>query len=113
MALVLFVAFIGLLSIACLFALWRGGGPERAVAVIFFTAWLASTITKRVTGLRYHDMAYITLGIDILVLIGLVVVTRRANRAWPRRDHEPAAAGGPRALRRGRSTRASTPSSTS
>lgn len=83
MTLALFVAFIGLLLIGCLYAYWRGGGPERAVAAMFFVAWAVSTTITMWTGLRYHQLAYFTLTIDTLLLIGLLAVTRRANRAWP------------------------------
>lgn len=83
MMLGLFVAFIGLLSGACLFAFWRGGGPERAVAWMFLAAWTVSTMQTMLTGLRYQNLAWFTLAVDIMLLIGLLVVMRRANRAWP------------------------------
>lgn len=83
MTLALFVAFIGLLLGGCLYAFWRGGGPERAVAWMFLAAWAISTTITMVTGLRYHQLAYFTLTIDILLLIALLAVTRRANRVWP------------------------------
>ncbi|MES2444292.1 MAG: hypothetical protein V4574_15805 [Pseudomonadota bacterium] len=78
-----FYIFLGLLSAACLFAWWRGGGPERAVAAIFLIAWLASLATSAPFPQRYHGVAYHTLVIDALLLLGLLAVSRRANRAWP------------------------------
>lgn len=78
-----FYIFLGLLSAACLFAWWRGGGPERAIAAIFLIAWLASLATSAPFPQRYHGVAYHTLAIDTLLLLALLVVSRRANRAWP------------------------------
>lgn len=80
---ILFIAFIGLLLVACLYAFWRGGGPERAVAWIFIAAWVISITIRYVTDLVYQRPAWITLSVDTAVLIALAVVTRRANRAWP------------------------------
>lgn len=80
---IVFGGFIGLLSVACLFAWWRGGGPERAVAALFLIAWLASIATRAPFPQRYHGVAYHTLVIDGLLLICLLAVSRRANRAWP------------------------------
>lgn len=78
-----FYVFFVLLSVTCLFAFWRGGGPERAVAVLFSIAWLASLATSAPFPERYHGVAYHTLAIDVLLLICLLAVSRRANRAWP------------------------------
>lgn len=80
---VFFILFVGLIATACLFAWWRGGGPERAVAVMFLTAWLASIATRAPFPQRYQGVAYHTLVIDILLLVGLLAVARRANRVWP------------------------------
>lgn len=78
-----FYIFLGLLSAACLFAWWRGGGPERTVAASFLIAWLASLATSAPFPQRYHGVAYHTLVIDTVLLVALLVIARRANRAWP------------------------------
>ena len=78
-----FFIFVGLLSATCLFALWRGGGPERAIAALFSIAWLASIVTDSPKPLRYHGVEVNYLVIDSLLLVGLLAVSRRANRAWP------------------------------
>lgn len=80
---ILFVAFVGLLAGAFLFAWWRGGGPERVVATMFVAAWLATTATKLPAEINRLTVAYHTLAIDTLLLIGLLAVARRANRIWP------------------------------
>lgn len=77
----LFVAFIGLLLAASLLALWRGGGPERAVAVMFALAWAVSVLTFK--ALQYQKPVWFILTVDTLLLLGLLLVMRRANRAWP------------------------------
>ncbi|MCW3837741.1 hypothetical protein ACFQ1E_16980 [Sphingomonas canadensis] len=88
---VFYIAFIALIFGACLYAWRRGGGPERAVAGLFAAAWLLSTVSARIvvymsqgTGAgRFRTVGYHTLAIDVLLLIGLLAVSRRANRAWP------------------------------
>lgn len=78
-----FITFLGLLFGSCLFALWRGGGPERAAAALFLIAWLASIATRAPFQHLYQGPAYHTLAIDTLLFVSLLVVTRRANRKWP------------------------------
>ena len=78
-----FYIFLGLFSATCLFAWWRGGGPEQAIAAMFSIAWLASLALRTPFPQRYHGVAYQTLVIDMVLLVALLVVTRRANRAWP------------------------------
>jgi hypothetical protein len=78
-----FIIFLGLLFGACLFALWRGGGPERAIAALFLIAWLASIATRAPFQRLYQGVAYHTLAIDTLLFVSLLIVTRRANRKWP------------------------------
>jgi hypothetical protein len=78
-----FLIFFGLLSAACLFAWWRGGGPERAVAAMFLIAWLVSVLIHSPTPRQYHGVEIQTLAVDTLLLVGLLAVSRRANRAWP------------------------------
>lgn len=78
-----FLVFLGLLSVTCLFALWRGGGPERAIAALFLVAWLASIATDSPVPVRYYGVELNYLVIDSLLLIGLLAVARHANRSWP------------------------------
>lgn len=78
-----FLIFLGLLLAACSFAWWRGGGPERAVATMFLIAWLVSVLIHSPTPVQYHGVEVQTMVVDTLLLIGLLAVSRRANRAWP------------------------------
>lgn len=85
-----FFIFAGLLSVVCLFAWWRGGGPERAIALMFLIAWFLSVVTDspdlmalEPLRIRYLGIELVYLGIDTLLFVGLLVVSRRANRVWP------------------------------
>lgn len=75
--------FVGLLLAACLFAWWRGGGPERAVAALFLIAWLVSFLIHSPASIHYHGVEVQTMIVDTLLLIALLAISRRANRAWP------------------------------
>jgi hypothetical protein len=78
-----FLVFLSLLLATCLLALWRGGGPERAIAALFLIAWLASIATDSPVPLRYYGVEVNYLVIDSLLMLALLAVSRRANRAWP------------------------------
>ena len=75
--------FLGLLLAACLFAWWRGGGPERAVAALFFLAWLVSFLIHKPLASHYHGVEIPMVVMDMLLLVALLAISRRANRVWP------------------------------
>jgi hypothetical protein len=75
--------FLGLLLAACLFAWWRGGGPERAVAALFFLAWLVSFLIHTPSARHWQVVEIQTMVVDILLLVALLAISRRANRVWP------------------------------
>lgn len=68
------------LVLACAYAFWRGGGPERSTAAIFLIA--ATATFWRPDALR-DDVQAVLLAIDIVTLLSLVAIALTANRYWP------------------------------
>lgn len=77
LGLLFFLLWLGV----CAYALWRGGQPERFVAVIFL---IAAPLTSAVySNNSWHGMQLGIFAVDIVMLILLVVIALRANRYWP------------------------------
>ncbi len=77
------IIYYSLLSLACGFALWRGGGPERTVALLFVVASIASDNAYAIGSEKYLNVELGVLVIDVTLLAALIAVMLRANRFWP------------------------------
>lgn len=78
------ILFNSLLILCCSYALWRGGTPERIVAVIFLCAGPATYLVMRAKwDTAFLDVEMRMLLIDTVMLIGLVWLASTANRYWP------------------------------
>jgi hypothetical protein len=75
--------FRALLIAVCLYALWRGRGEERIVALICLGATLASRLAFSPLSVRYHGVESGLLVIDLVVLASFVAVALRSQRFWP------------------------------
>jgi hypothetical protein len=75
--------FFTIFFAACGYALWRGGAPERAVALCFLVAGLATPLLDLPQGQRFYSVSVGVFAIDLLLLIALLAITLRANRFWP------------------------------
>src|SRR3546814_13014377 len=75
--------FVALLILICGYALWRGGAPERVVAMALLTATIASAMVRADVDHRFVEMETGLLIVDGLLLISLVVVASRADRGLP------------------------------
>jgi hypothetical protein len=64
------------------YALWRGGGPERTVAILLVLATVA-TIVARPSGPLFSDVETGVLLVDAGLFLGLLAVAVRAERFWP------------------------------
>jgi hypothetical protein len=65
-------------------AIWRGGGPERAGAIILFAAFVADELYHAMFGpgqFRQFDLFEFVLDVAVVLSLGWVAV--RANRLWP------------------------------
>lgn len=75
------VLFIALWLGVCAYALWRGGQPERLVAVMFL---IAAPLSSAVYSSRlWHGMQIGIFTVDVVMLGLLVMIALRANRYWP------------------------------
>ena len=68
------------LLIACFYALWAGGAPERAAAAIFLSAAVCTFSLPHLSSARIAPQLA---AIDALTLIALTLVALKANRYWP------------------------------
>ncbi len=70
---------LGLMPLACGFALWRGGGPERRAAIAIAVAWIGSMVVDvdAWRGVQWGIMA-----IDVLLLVYLGALTVASRRVW-------------------------------
>lgn len=75
--------FLLFFAIVVIFALWRGGGPERVTAIVYILALAASAsigIMEMPGGFRVVPTTVLI--VDILLLLALCVIAVRANRWW-------------------------------
>lgn len=67
--------------LVCLFALTKGGRPERIGAAAFLSGWFLSILAQRMLG--YVAMQWPILVIDLVVLSIFVALVWKAPRTWP------------------------------
>mgnify|MGYP001492400128 CR=1 FL=1 len=75
--------FLILLIGTCLYALWRGGAPERIAAGAMLAACLGSALVRRDLENRFFEMETGLFLIDALLLVILIAVALKADRGWP------------------------------
>lgn len=75
--------FLILLVGTCLYALWRGGAPERIAAGAMLAACLASALVRSDAELRFVEVETGLFLIDAILLIILFAVAVKADRGWP------------------------------
>lgn len=75
------VLFFALWLGVCVYALWRGGQPERCVAVIFLIAAPLSSAVY--SSSLWRGMQLGIFAVDVAMLGLLLVIALRANRYWP------------------------------
>jgi hypothetical protein len=67
----------------CVYALARGGAPERIGATIFLAAALLSLALSEPEGSRFDSVELGVLLVDLSVLAGFLMLALKANRFWP------------------------------
>jgi len=75
--------FDALLLVTCAYALWRGGAPERIAAGAMALAYLATLASYGPLPSRFARVEIGVLVVDTLLLVVLVSVAAKADRAWP------------------------------
>lgn len=76
------IIFNAVQAIAAGYALWRGGGPERVVALLLLAASLA-TLMVPAGETSFHRVFWPVLWIDLTLLVSLAGVAAFADRFWP------------------------------
>jgi len=69
--------------VCCGFAIWRGGGPERAGATILLSGSIITVFALHSWGLRYRSVETSAMIVDLAVLGLMIWLAIRANRFWP------------------------------
>ncbi len=77
------ILFLMLLLGACLYAIVRGGAPERIGAAILILATLASAITLATSEDRYREIEVATMWVDVAMTVAFLTLALRAQRYWP------------------------------
>ncbi len=76
------VAFGLVLLVACAYAAWRGGSPERLTALIFVTAAVSTAIVDALEPTAPGHTRFGVLIIDVITLIALLSIALYAHRIW-------------------------------
>lgn len=78
-----FVIFVALLFGSVALAWWKGGAPERIIAMTFLAAWLVSVVLYSSDIRRYATIDWVGPVMNVVMAVILYLVARRANRRWP------------------------------
>lgn len=78
------IAFFYILFISVtLYALYRGGAPERSVAAAYFSIWVLGKFTNFFVPAEYAEMDFWIFIVDFALWVGLLAIALRAKRFWP------------------------------
>jgi hypothetical protein len=75
--------FLCIFTIICGYALWKGGAPERHVAVVFILGVVATTLLRQPFPNRFGSAEIGIFSTDVAMLAALVVIALNAERFWP------------------------------
>lgn len=77
------VLFLTLLAVSLLYALRKGGGPERAAAIVFIFMTISDPFVHALTPYNYAKLDPGHFIIDLMGWCALLVIALRAERLWP------------------------------
>jgi len=77
------LVYLLFLGAICIYALYRGGGPERWVACVVIGMLALDPVVHIATPLEYAKLDPGHLVIDLAAWIGFFAIALRANRFWP------------------------------
>lgn len=75
--------FWTLLVLCCGYAGWKGGGPERGAAAIYFAGVVLTRLAREVSGSWWSSVETGVFAVDVAVFCGLLTVALIAERFWP------------------------------
>lgn len=76
------IAFAAVLCLVSLYALLRGGSPERSAATMYLVAYMLSNLVTQLFGENYNQVQWLVLGVDVVLLGALFALALKANRYW-------------------------------
>lgn len=74
--------FAGLLLLATLFALVRGGGPERWAAAAYLSAYTATVWLTVDKHSAFHRIEWGVFATDLALMVVLMILALQSNRMW-------------------------------
>lgn len=74
--------FFGTLLLVSVYALIRGGAPEKIVAALYLFAYALTVVAARIAGDMYAKVIGSILIVDIALVVGLIILSLYANRYW-------------------------------
>ncbi|MEP9359912.1 hypothetical protein [Sphingomonas sp. KR3-1] len=77
------IVYLSLLLTCCLYALARGGTPERVAVAILVTAVVASTLVPSMGSHRFYQLEVGMLAVDTCLFVSMTALALRAQRYWP------------------------------
>lgn len=66
----------------CVYALWRGGSPEKIAAIVLTSGWLLTVGVTSQSG-AFQSVEIGVLAVDLVCLLVFVAIAVRADRSWP------------------------------
>ena len=75
--------FYGLFSASSLYALIRGGAPERLVAAVMIVGVALTPIVLNPASTRFYGVEAGLFTLDLLILLAFTAIALKANRFWP------------------------------
>ncbi len=76
------LVFAALLALSVLYALARGGAPERLAALAYLAAYVATLAIALHKHDAFHSMEWGVLSVDLVLAAALLALALRANRYW-------------------------------
>lgn len=76
------LVFVSLLAALCIYAWWKGGGPERIGAAIFAIGTILTHIAAAAPPIRFHSVEQGILIVDIVAFLAFLLLALCAHRFW-------------------------------
>lgn len=77
------IIYLVLLVTCCLYALARGGTPERAAVGILVSAVVATVLTPSTGAHRFFQLEFGMLAVDTCLFLAMTALALKAQRYWP------------------------------
>jgi hypothetical protein len=75
--------YYGLFAASSLYALVRGGAPERLVALVMIAGITITPMLLNPVSTRFYGVETRVFILDVLILLAFTAIALRANRFWP------------------------------